>query len=176
MWLKFRNFFFSFLGITHPCESKSLKKVAKKCFYSVECNFYRFFCHKKIWHFRFYVKYSGNDDQNGKNHWKYQPGNPAKMWRVGEKRNSYLEAAPKKVSKMSTDKSVAKSAIDFVELCYFIAILNFLIIWLHWPTHFWLQEVWWSFSFHFVTLNAGLAFVLSLYVWILRGCQVLILH
>ena len=47
---------------------------------------------------------------------------------------------------------------------------------LHWPTHFWLREVWWSFSFHFVTLNAGLAFVLSLYVWILRGCQVLILH
>ena len=44
---KISKTFFSFLGITHPCESKSLKKVPKKCFYSVECNFSRFFCHKK---------------------------------------------------------------------------------------------------------------------------------
>ena len=128
LWLKFRKLFFSFLGITHPCESKSLKKVAKKCFYSVECNFHRFFCLFAYQIFWFYVKYTGNDDPYGQNHWKYQPGNPAKIWCVGEKRNSYFESAPKKVLKMSTDKSVAKSAFDFVELCYFSEILNIFIL------------------------------------------------
>ena len=60
--------------------------------------------------------------------------------------------------------------VETRSISYFSKILNIFIIWLHWPTHFWLQEVWWSFSFHFVALNARLAFIVRIWL-ILAKCD-----